>query len=445
MNKAATFIFKVSKGIYDILATYLLFWVLYVALISLGLHALFSLLAQALDYPSAELMWRTISWKLKVDISWVQFLIYGSAQLAILWQLRPLLKNGLSTGERFFDSVIKVYQKLGARAPKLKAVLNTGFSLIVTLLLIPFVIQPTLVGMRVDKESMWERSVNLLDGEATLGFADSVIGFYRKLYADPVKPVGGVPRGELDRIIAEDDSQWNGTSGTLPPKDGAAYPLMDRWDPYIQKAANNDPNRFAYIKAFMWVESAGRQFAVSHTGCAGLMQFCGGTARRQPFVNVFGRGQVYKCQCNGPCRISKEIRKDMERGDENIIKQRKDHFPCDLTDARFDGAKSIRAGALYIDSLYNKFGGNIYLMYIGYNSGPAVASKVYEKLGRNPYATIEDIDVHLADVMTRWYGSSAPARARSLTRTHLPKIKKAYDRYYVPTSQLPVAMNDQGQ
>lgn len=428
MNKVGRFIFRTLKGLYDILATYLLLWMIYFTLVSLGLYALFTLLAGALDFETTELMWLTLSWKLKIDVKWVQLLVYGPLQLIFLWWMKPILGKLLSIGERFFDRVHALYTRLGERLPTFRAIVSTAFSILVTLLLIPFVLQPTLVGTRFDRESMFERGVNLLSGEATLGFADSVVGFYRKLYADPVTPVGGVPRQEIDRVISDDPS-WDGTPGTLPPREGSSYPLMDRWDPYILKAANGDKERFAYIKAFMWVESAGRQFAVSHTGCAGLMQFCGGTARRDPFVKVFGRGQVYKCQCNGPCRISGEVRKDMERGSEEIIEQRRSEFPCDLTDARFDGAKSIRAGALYVDELHGQFGGNIYLMYIGYNSGPAVARKLYEKLGRNSAATIPEIEVHLADVMQHWYGSSSQSRANSLTRTHLPKIKKAFDRY----------------
>ena len=59
----------------------------------------------------------------------------------------------------------------------------------------------------------------------------------------------------------------NGNMFTLLTKEGT---LVLRLDPETQAA---------FIKAFMWVESGGRQFAVSSTGCAGLMQFCPGTAR----------------------------------------------------------------------------------------------------------------------------------------------------------------------
>ena len=104
-------------------------------------------------------------------------------------------------------------------------------------------------------------------------------------------------------------------------------------------------------------------------------------------------------------------------------------FPCRLTDARFDPNKILKAGDRYIDRLSQAFGGNIYLMYIGYNSGPMVAERVWRKLGRNPEATLEQIDAELVEAMRPTYGAGAEARARSLVRTHLPKIKRAKDRF----------------
>ena len=444
MSKARRFVWRTFKGFYDILASYMLVWMLYISAVSLALYGAFSLLAVALGFETTELMWLTLSWRLKLDVEWITLAAYGPLHVAFFWWMRPILSKLMHYGERSVDAIQRVYARFGERFPRARSVTSTIFSVVVTLMLIPFVLQPTLVGMRFDGESMFSRTINLLDGQATRGFADSVVGFYRKLYAEPVTPTGGVPQGEIDELIVEGDpqgNQWDGVQGILPPKEGASSPLMDRWDVYIMKAAQGDAERFAYIKAFMWVESAGRQFAVSRTGCSGLMQFCGGTARRSPFVEVFGRGQVYRCGCKNNCRIPVEVRRDMERGDEALIDRRASEFPCDLTDARFDGAKSIQAGALYVDDLHRQFGGNIYLMYIGYNSGPAVARKLYALLGENAQATIEQIEVHLADVMRKWYGSSSEARARSLTRTHLPKIKKAFDRYYTPSVGQPIASN----
>lgn len=439
MSKASRVVYNVGKGIYDIFATYLLLWVLYITAVSMGLHAIFSLLAAHLDFETLELMWIVVGRKLDVDPLWVRLVIYGALQVSVLWLLYKPLRAIFSHFERVFDWVQRKYLWFGAKFPRFKKAFGICFSLVVTALLVPFVVQPTLVGpMQIDARSMAERAANLADGQATLGFADSVVGFYRRLYEKP-DPIGGVPKKDLDRIFAEEDdkdSEGGKGHGTLPSiKNGGKQPMMDRWDPYIWEAAGKNPEQFAFIKAFMWVESGGRQFAVSHTGCMGLMQFCAGTARRAPFDKIFGTGQVYRCKCDGPCRIERDIQRDMEQGDVALIEAhvKSKAFPCEVTDARLNGAKAIRAGGAYVESLSSALGGNIYLMYIGYNSGPAVARKVYARLGKKPDATLEEIEVHLAASMEKWYGDKSERRARSLIRTHLPKIKKAYDRYHAST------------
>ena len=86
---------------------------------------------------------------------------------------------------------------------------------------------------------------------------------------------------------------------------------MDRWDPYLLEAAEGDRELFARTKAFMWVESGGRQFALSATGCAGLMQFCASTAQRRPFGGIFGVGAVSACGCDD-CSVPREVQIALE-------------------------------------------------------------------------------------------------------------------------------------
>ena len=74
-------------------------------------------------------------------------------------------------------------------------------------------------------------------------------------------------------------------------------------------------------------------------------------------------------------------------------------------------------------------GGNIYLMYVGYNSGPAVSNKVFKALKRRGDASLDDIGRHLEAGLQPYYGSQSAKRARSLLKTHLPKIAKAEARY----------------
>jgi hypothetical protein len=68
-------------------------------------------------------------------------------------------------------------------------------------------------------------------------------------------------------------------------------------------------------------------------------------------------------------------------------------------------------------------------MYIGYNSGPAVANAVWREIDRNPDASLQEVEAHLTDALRPYYGASSGARARGLVRTHLPKIKRAQARY----------------
>jgi hypothetical protein len=68
-------------------------------------------------------------------------------------------------------------------------------------------------------------------------------------------------------------------------------------------------------------------------------------------------------------------------------------------------------------------------MYIGYNSGPSVARQVWADVGADPAADLTDIEPHLADAMRPYFAESADRRARSLLETHLPKLRRAYERY----------------
>jgi hypothetical protein len=334
--------------------------------------------------------------------------------------LRRPLRRLQSGAERAVDGTTARFRAATRNRPRARTVGQAAFTLAVTSLLIPFVLQPTLVADYSSRDAWLERGANLVDGTASRYLADSVIGLYRKAFAEPIPPVGGVS-AEQDAALPD--------ATHIPPTISGDQPLMDRWDPIITRVAAGDHQKFAFIKAFMWVESAGRQFAVSSTGCSGLMQFCSGTARSKPYRKIFGVGQVYTCQCDGPCRIPRRTRRALETGLKNAA-ELGDQFPCEPSDARFDPDRSIRAGALYIERLAARFDDNIYLMYIGYNSGPAVAGAVSDRLHRPGDATLADIEPYLVDAMRPYYGAASQRRARSLIRTHLPKIHRAFAGYY---------------
>lgn len=432
--------FRVSKGVYDILASYLLGWVLVFALLSLLLHLGLESLATLGHFDSIDSLWRTlsISWGTKTII-WLRLLVFGALNAGLIFLFRRPLRAIQRLVESGIDRLIHLFQSLTHSRPRARTIGQLFFTLAVTALLIPFILQPTLVTDYSSSRAWLKRGANLVDGSASRYLADSVIGLYREIYADPIAPAGGVSAdqvasaesgpGQGGQTSPDSPPSWNpSSSGHLPPAASGSQPLMDRWDPIIWRAAEGDANRFAMIKAFMWVESAGRQFAVSTTGCSGLMQFCAGTARTRPFRGIFGVGQVYTCQCTGPCKVAKNTRQSLETGTLDAS-QVGDAFPCNPADARFNPERSIRAGAAYIAKLSARFGGNIYLMYIGYNSGPAVAKRVYTRLGERPDASLSDIEIHLTDSMRPYYGNSSPRRARSLLRTHLPKINRAYQGY----------------
>lgn len=436
MSKTLTAIKATTKGVYDIVASYTLAWVLIIALVSVALYGATGFLAQRMGFDDPMMMWQRLSGRTGIDALWWRLMIFGPLQAAILWTMSGPLGVAARLAEQIVDAVRWVYIRVFDYMPTFKVWVGRLFTLTVTLLLIPFVLQPTLVPLRAQDGAAWAaRAANLLDGQAVWGAQDSVVGLYRKLWAKPVVG-GGLPR----QVVAEQFAEPVEPGFDQDP--GAAYgplvthapngkqPLMDRWDPIIAEVAAGDAKKFARIKAFMWVESGGRQFAVSHTGCAGLMQFCGGTAKKAPFKEIFGTGQVYTCGCaSWSCRISREVQRDMERGDLALIEARKGEFPCDITDARFHPKKAIAAGGVYVDLLARSLGGNIYLMYIGYNSGPRIARGVFERGGRNPDMTLEEIERHLADELRPVYGPSADSRARGLVRTHLPKLRGAEQRY----------------
>lgn len=418
---------RIIKGIYDILATYLLVKILYIAAVSVGLHFLVEQFIAARGVEDTALYWNQWAQTSGFSVSTIKLAVFGVLHVGVFLLLKGVLSKALRLGESLVTQWGKVRDWFITRAPKLMHNLGVLFTISVTLVLVPFILQPTLVGLDMRPIAWKIRLVNLIDGDATLEIQNSVVNLYRKPWAQEqvVPPEQRLDDDVIDRSIGRD-----GDIKTVAPSENAASPMMDRWDPIIWKAAKGDPNRFAQIKAFMYVESGGRQFALSHTGCAGLMQFCSGTAKSGVFKNIFGVGQVMSCGCHRTsCRVPKTLQRSMERGDKAAIKQAQASFPCDLTDARFNPYKAIHAGAAYVEKLHNSVGGNMYLMYVGYNSGPGIARKVYAALGKKPNASLDEIQEHLADAMRPHYGTSSDARARSLLRTHLPKIKRVYTKY----------------
>jgi len=437
---------RILLGIYNILTTYLLGWVLFLATLAYGFHLGIEQLAAQCGFGEPVYMWRWVGSKTGLNAVYLRLVVFVALHGAIVYAARRPLSWVQSTIESGFDSFVDWFHEFTGDRPKVDGTARAIFTIIVTLILVPFLIQPTLVRGYSDRHDWMLRAANLADGTASNYLIDSVAGAYRRYYVDDVESEGGV---EADDVVFEDPERPTGgrvaedgeddiekdSEAEAPPTPTGGRPMMDRWDPTIATVAEGDPRTFAYVKAFMWVESGGRQFAVSHTGCSGLMQFCSGTARQAPFRRVFGRGSVYTCGCNPNCQTPEHVIEALETGNRDQVEQLEETFPCDLTDARFEGEKSLKAGKLYIDRLSRDYEDNIYLMYIGYNSGPAVADIVWRKLGRDPSAGLDRIENHLSDAMSDFFPESHDQRARSLLQTHLPKLKRAYDRYYEPSER----------
>ncbi len=412
------------KGLYDVLVSYLLIWILGFALVGFGIQLGIGALATALDYDTTERMWTAWSLKTGVGARWLRLgLMVPAWILALLILFKPV-QALQPLFERLFDGTVQRFRQAMASRPATLGFIELSFSVMVTLLLIPFLFQPTLV--RGWSASSWlERGVNLVDGSASKAFADSVVGLYRRLDAEPVVVADAkLQAAELERDFEQ--------TPPAAPRPAGEHPMMDRWDPYIRRAARGDKRLFAYTKAFMYVESAGRQYALSRTGCAGLMQFCSPTARSGPFREIFGVGQVYTCNCKGRCKVPKAVRKALESADPPTVAAQADDFPCELTDARFDPDKAIRAGSVYVRRLGEAYGYNPYIMYVGYNSGPAVAKRLWRATGKKPEASLQEIEAHLPAALAPYYHKGSAARARSLVKTHLPKIARARDGYLRP-------------
>ena len=289
-----------------------------------------------------------------------------------------------------------------------------GWLLAAVLFVIAFVplgLQPTLVAPTLSFETLRERVTHLVDGSALLRAIDAWLAVGRPVLEE---------RAPVQRPV--DGTAFDATL------DSSAVPLMDRWDPMLLSAAKGDLDLFADTKAVMFVESSGKQYAVSPTGCSGLMQFCVSTAQRQPFRRIFGAGGVSACGCTD-CTVPWPVQMALET-DPTALDRMADQFPCDLTDARFDAERSIKAGVAYVKELKADLGGNLLLVYVGYNAGPAVAARLHKAVGSR--ATLGQIKPQLEPALRPYYGARAPRMARLLSGINLPKLQQARRRFAVP-------------
>lgn len=329
---------------------------------------------------------------------------------AFVYIEREVLRARKTQPGRGVERGLSRLREIASPPDALRAALLLSARALTTGMLILLLLQPTLVPLRLGRETWLLRGANLADGTASAHLVDSVAALARWWHAAPVQAAKTVQVMDFDADLHD-----------------SSVPLIDRWDAYLLEATEGDRELFAKTKAFMWVESGGRQYALSATGCAGLMQFCAPTAQRRPFHSIFGAGAVSSCGCSD-CSVPREVARSLET-DPGAVAEHFETFPCDLSDARFDPERSVRAGVAYVRELASATGGELPLMYIGYNSGPRISRALYETLGKKQGITVADLRPHLASALRPYYGERATPRANGLLDVHLPKLIAAYERW----------------
>lgn len=390
-----------------LLAASILEGTLFLAVWAWVLHVLCSGLASLVG-TDLESVWEAAASAFGVEGATLRLVLFAGLHVGTVVFAAPVLKKASQKADVLVLEAWRHLQK--ARHPVLRNGLGVFGVTVASALFVAFLLQPTLVPLRIDRRAWVERAANLVDGTASASIVDSVVGLIRRFTADPVAPTDLVDPSAFDASLASD-----------------VVPLMDRWDADLLAAADGDRKLFAQTKAFMWVESGGRQFAVSATGCAGLMQFCASTAQRRPFGTIFGVGQVAACGCDD-CSVPRAVQIALET-DPNAVRDHADTFPCDLSDARFEAVRSIRAGVAFVRELGDGVGGHLALMYIGYNAGPRVAHSLYKTLGPQDEITVDELRPHLANALRPYHGSRAEGRANGLLEVHLPKLLEAFERW----------------
>jgi len=384
---------------------------LLVGLVGWGLHLVTYRLAEASGLDLAR-AFQGLGGFLGLGGPGLRVIVYGALQYAVFRhapaRLAPL-GRWVQRARRSREAPRTKRVPFGPRSLLARRRLRIAAQALGSLVAILLVLQPSRAPL--SRPSLGLRAANLLDGTASAALVEGAVAAARWFTAEPVGP--DAPPVTADAFTA-----------TL---DDPVVPLMDRWDADLLAAAEGDRALAARLKAIMWVESGGRQYALSPTGCAGLMQFCSGTAQDRRYRSIFGLGRVSTCRC-APCEVPPPVQVVLET-EPDAVERFADDVPCPLTDARFDATRSLRAAAAYVRDLEPDVGGSLLLIYIGYNAGPRVARRLHARLGEPDEVTIDDLRPHLADALRPWFGRRADARARGLLDVHLPKLQRAWERW----------------
>ena len=109
--------------------------VLYIAGVSLGLHACFELLAALLGYDDAPMMWGAMEHATGLGEVWWRLVIYGGLQILLVWLLTEPLKLSSAIGEKVFDVWLAWYGWVGEEFGFVRSVTSCLLRLVVRVLL----------------------------------------------------------------------------------------------------------------------------------------------------------------------------------------------------------------------------------------------------------------------------------------------------------------------
>ena len=220
MKKFSKFVFRTIKGIYDILATYLLLFLVPFCAASVVIWLLTGQAATFFEFESRDAMWSLVSGKLGLPDTWIRLAAVLPIHLSIWWLLRRPVAMALPFLEAGFDKVVSAFKWATSRAVWIRTAVEILFSIVVTAVLIPFVIQPTLVP-GFGPQSWVERAANFTDGTASAEIADSngaifiILVTGQKLFSPVARLVQCYTKANLGRFISHSEA-WTGCQKIWP-------------------------------------------------------------------------------------------------------------------------------------------------------------------------------------------------------------------------------------
>ncbi|MFH1770443.1 MAG: transglycosylase SLT domain-containing protein [archaeon] len=199
---------------------------------------------------------------------------------------------------------------------------------------------------------------------------------------------------------------------------------INAWTNTIESASKQTGVESSFIKGIISQESKGDILAVSPTGCAGIMQFCHGTA--SDYVKKgFLVGQLYE--------LAKECTPSSSAEAQRISTR---NFVCEgndkgKDDARFQAQNAIRAGAEYLKDIGNMTiikdltTAKLKAIAAGYNGGPGLIQAAIKATGKTDPSWPE-ISAQITPALLKEKGYGDTDYWNDKTRTQKVKEIRSY-------------------